>query len=368
MGAAVQGKAYHWGKSGRIAEQLRAHIVTGEWPAGSRLPSRAALERTFQTTPATIQRAIDSLRADGFVVVEGRRGTFVHEKPPHLHRVGVVFPCDPAQPESWHRLYAAIDQEARRLQHEGTHDLRLYHGTADPEAAGRAQLLADVAANRLAGALLVSMSPSHFADTALLDHPRLRVAALSSERRAGVLPVSLASFLGPAVQAAVAAQRRRLALIHNPAAQAGEAFAEALAAAGLPFHPNWCVPVWPANPEGARAAAFLLLRQPARERPDAILVNDDYLAEETTRGILEAGAKVPADVRVYVQCNFPNLPPALTPTERLGYDLRAGLRQCLAALLAPEPPHAVQVPVIDEAQWRAAQPQTVDAATTTGAT
>jgi hypothetical protein len=88
------------------------------------------------------------------------------------------------------------------------------------------------------------------------------------------------------------------------------------------------------------------------ERPDAILVNDDYLVEAVTQGVLDAGRRVPEDVVVVAQCNFPHLPPAVTPVVRLGYDLPDLMDRALAALLEPEPPTEVVAPLMAEAAWQ----------------
>jgi hypothetical protein len=344
----------HWGKSTRIADRLRSRIVGGEWPPGSRLPSRVALEREYATTAATIQKALDGLRQEHLVVVHGARGTFVSDHPPHRSRIGIVFPVAPDQPDRWHRMYAAVDDGARRLQREGRYDLRCYYGVLRPEVPGYQQLLADIAADRLAGVFLFGMAIAPWAGTPLVHHPYLRVAATSSDRLPGVMPVRWRGLMPAALATLRQAGRRRVALIYSP--QTGHLPAELLAEApgyGLTSLANWCVAAWPDTPQAARTGAYLLLRQPAAERPDAILVADDYLAEQATLGIVDANLRSPEDVTVVVQCNFPYLPPAATPVVRLGVDLPALVATVADALLAPAPPPSVEVPLLLEDTWRA---------------
>ncbi|WP_182524533.1 GntR family transcriptional regulator [Nocardioides dongkuii] len=62
-------------------EQLRAQIAaratSGDLPAGTRLPTVRGLAAELGIAAGTVARAYRELEADGVVVTEGRRGTFV---------------------------------------------------------------------------------------------------------------------------------------------------------------------------------------------------------------------------------------------------------------------------------------------------
>lgn len=62
-------------------EQLRSGIAlraaAGTLPAGTRLPTVRALSEELGLAANTVARAYRELEADGVVVTEGRRGTFV---------------------------------------------------------------------------------------------------------------------------------------------------------------------------------------------------------------------------------------------------------------------------------------------------
>lgn len=64
-----------------LYEQLRSQIATraasGELPAGSKLPTVRQLAVDLDIGVRTVQRVYTELEADGVVVTEGRRGTFV---------------------------------------------------------------------------------------------------------------------------------------------------------------------------------------------------------------------------------------------------------------------------------------------------
>ncbi|MEJ7834457.1 MAG: GntR family transcriptional regulator [Nocardioides sp.] len=62
-------------------EQLRAQVArrsaSGDLPAGTKLPTVRALAAELRLAVNTVARAYKELEADGVVVTEGRRGTFV---------------------------------------------------------------------------------------------------------------------------------------------------------------------------------------------------------------------------------------------------------------------------------------------------
>lgn len=62
-------------------EQLRLQVArkaaSGQLPAGTRLPTVRALAAELGLAVNTVARAYRELEADGVVVTEGRRGTFV---------------------------------------------------------------------------------------------------------------------------------------------------------------------------------------------------------------------------------------------------------------------------------------------------
>ena len=99
-------------RHGDIRAQLSSQIRSGAKPPGSRLPTRLELASQFQTTPVTIQKALNRLMADGFVKARGRSGTFVVDRPPHLYRFGLVITA----PRATGFLGVLVDQAARLAQ------------------------------------------------------------------------------------------------------------------------------------------------------------------------------------------------------------------------------------------------------------
>lgn len=61
----------------QLRSQVAARAASGDLPAGTRLPTVRALAAELGIAANTVARAYRELEADGVVVTEGRRGTFV---------------------------------------------------------------------------------------------------------------------------------------------------------------------------------------------------------------------------------------------------------------------------------------------------
>ena len=74
----------------RIANKVRAKIRSGEFPAGSRLPSTAELARQWSTYVPAVQGALARLAAEGLLDRRPCLGTFVRERGTALSRIGIL--------------------------------------------------------------------------------------------------------------------------------------------------------------------------------------------------------------------------------------------------------------------------------------
>ena len=61
----------------QLADGIKARIISGEYSAGSRLPSVRELAAEAGVNPNTMQRALSSLEQDGFLHSERTTGRFV---------------------------------------------------------------------------------------------------------------------------------------------------------------------------------------------------------------------------------------------------------------------------------------------------
>lgn len=62
-----------------IADDIAARITTGEYPAGSKIPSYSQLATLYSVSISTAQRAVMVLRERGLVVGAQGRGVYVSE-------------------------------------------------------------------------------------------------------------------------------------------------------------------------------------------------------------------------------------------------------------------------------------------------
>ena len=63
----------------QLIEQIKMAIVSGEFPAGERLPSVRELAAETGVNPNTMQRAMTELERDGLVYSQRTAGRFVTE-------------------------------------------------------------------------------------------------------------------------------------------------------------------------------------------------------------------------------------------------------------------------------------------------
>lgn len=61
----------------RIVQDVRDRIRSGEWIAGTKLPSTRELAEEYGVAAGTVQRALTELRAAGLVYSHQGRGSFV---------------------------------------------------------------------------------------------------------------------------------------------------------------------------------------------------------------------------------------------------------------------------------------------------
>jgi GntR family transcriptional regulator len=61
----------------QILNEISAHIASGDWPAGTQIPTEAELESQLQVSRVTIRQALSAAAEEGLVVRLPGKGTFV---------------------------------------------------------------------------------------------------------------------------------------------------------------------------------------------------------------------------------------------------------------------------------------------------
>lgn len=313
-----------------IVFALRERIVAGRLAPGSQLPTRAEIEQDFNASPVTVQRALEHLKRDGFVEVNGRRGTYVAENPPHLTRYALVFAAMPSSGVRWPRFWSTLSHEAPGIEKELDRHLTLYYDINEEQnSRDYHQLVQEVRSHRVAG-LIFPWNPSPIGPTPLLDEPDIpRVVLAQCWQKVSVPAVCLdnRSFFDKSLAYLRGQGRRRVAFMNIAGfdtAETREMAQEAAAAHGVKTEPYWWQIADPASPTSAHNIARLLFQGPADLRPDALVITDDNVAEGATAGLAIAG--LAGAVGVVTHANFPMPPTTAVPSRRLGYDAREVLR------------------------------------------
>ncbi len=326
-------------KQENLYEVLRDQIVTGALPPGTQFPTRSAIKRVCGFANDTIQRAFERLINDGFVSARRGRGSFVTERPPHLHRYGVTFFSNPADTARWRRFDTALSQEVNAITHSSGDWFELYHNiNSRSDSTEVTRLCNDIQEYRLAG-VIFSVQPANAEE--LLGHstPRTPSVALTPCASSSGYPsrvyVDYASFFMRALQYLADRGRQRIAILtitgdfwpqHKPIAE------RLIADFGMTTQPYWSLEVSPAGANGACGCMHLLMQPNQTERPDGLIITDDNLTGHALAGLMAAGARISQDIDVVTHWNFPLQGAAGLPVCRLGFDNRAILQKCMELL------------------------------------
>jgi GntR family transcriptional regulator len=110
----------------QIAEDLRARIEAGEYPPGTRLPTKAELMAQHGVAVNTVERAIEELRQAGLVETAQGAGMFVREPTPASRASSA--PTD----ERLERLESEVTELRKELGVLQAQVMDLYHSTGQP--------------------------------------------------------------------------------------------------------------------------------------------------------------------------------------------------------------------------------------------
>jgi len=327
------------GAEDRIISFLRSRIESGQSLPGSRLPTREELVQRFRASKITVQKALNRLHEDGFTVARGAAGTFVRDTLPHLCRYGMLFAWRPAAQRPWSDFWRVLQHVFLGMHQEGTRETSLYYAAHDSLQSRDAQeILRDVQAHRLSG-LIFASPPFGMEETPILRERQIgRVGIMASPTYDinAVYP-DMTSFRDRALRHLRERGRTRLAVLRMTPISAPAGDDEWLAAArehGLTLPPHCIQYCPPEAPWTAHPTARLLMRLPAEERPDALVIADDNLVDHAIAGLVASGQAQEGRVDIIAHCNFPATTSPALPCRRLGFDCHRLLATCFDLLEA----------------------------------
>ena len=316
-----------------VAALIRARIAGHQWRPGERIPTKGQLQDLFGASDMTVQRALNLLNTQGFTKSRGCKGTFAVERPPHLHRFGLILSGE-ARTNLMRQTLAQAAQRAANGEwwltvHEGC-----THWAEQAQTAPMAEVTREVDESRFAGLVFVG-PPFLWAGSPILTRrglPRLFLADhVTADCGAGC---RLERTWRTAFAELVRRGRQRVALVGSLSMVHGGETAwlreirREAEACGLTFREEWAQAVAIDSPGAVRQAVRLLLSLPARFRPDGLFIMDDHLVTAACEAV--AGSGIPMNrLTVMTHANFPNLQPAAVPVVDVGYDLAKLLEAAL---------------------------------------
>ncbi len=350
-------------KADHISNEIRERIVSGGYVPGERLPTRDALTERYGVSKVTVQRALEALANEGFVVADGRRGTFVAEGCPHLTRYKLLFPF--SQMSQPNQFWLAMEREAEALGSE--HLVECFFGFEGHRGYLRYEsLIADVEANRVAG-LIFAANPFHVEGSPLLTRPGIpRVAVMTKSVHPGIPAIchDTRAFIHLCMKELASRGCRRPAVITPRWHDHFESILdEALEEYGMETPDTWVQIATLGEPQSADRLVRLLFEPSRAHRPDSLFVSDDNLVEHATRGLRKLGLRAPEDVTIVAGCNFPWPTPSCLPVTRIGYSTTELLRKCVQVIdcqrrgeavadrIVLQPIHEREVPKMHAPQW-----------------
>lgn len=315
-------------KQQRLLAALRSRIVEGQFGPGERLPTRVELLEEYNVSTLTLQKALDRLIVEGFLVTRGRAGTFVTDRPPHLHHFALVFPHRDTEGTPWPRFWTALASEAQRISQRGRQRLAIHYSMYGHRDTREYRELRQAVRSHLFAGLLFCSPPRDLLDSSIVrEGPAARVSiGHAGDPDIAVIQLESTGFIDKALDHLRARGRRRIAMITATTVHTSEHeqahLRRAVEARGLTLHPWWVQALDATRPQWAYPCAQLLMQADRPERPDGLIIANDNLVESASGGLVAAGVRVPDDVDVVAHCNFPWPTPSVLPIERLGYDAR----------------------------------------------
>ncbi len=313
-------------KEDAITEALRARIIAGELPSGSKLPTYAQLIEEFSASMMTIHKVISRLKGDGFIAGLERKGVFVAEKPPHLNRIALLL----GVPGKENRFMRSMELSAQEFSERGEKEIEVFSCLNGRhfrlEEAKR--LKEELAARRFAG-MIVAFNPAGCPDQEIFEFPTPKLY-FSATFRDGNKNVTMdqRDFIRRGFERLSAQGVRRLAILsypfNNPVLEIAR---KSLGDFGFSSKPEWQLGM--DNPELAEQITKLLLATPASERPDGILLADDHLVEAAAKGVFASRVRIPDELRTLCHCNWVQPPQRPFPMDLLGFDSAMALKEAL---------------------------------------
>jgi DNA-binding LacI/PurR family transcriptional regulator len=194
-------------------------------------------------------------------------------------------------------------------------------------------LLDDITHDRIAG-LMFASSPFLVNHTPILEHPGIPRVIMGEPNddysNSGYVNFDTDQFARKACSWLKEQGCSTVAILQQPGNDTSYLLSQ-IKAVGVECPYQWQQSVPLEDVSWARNVMRLLF-DGSGARPDALIVTDDNLFDPGLSGILDAGVRIPQDLKVLTHSNFPWTTTSPVPTTRLGYDMNALLKEFISEL------------------------------------
>ncbi len=342
-------------------DHFKTLIHDGVLQPGQRLPTHEDLGALVGVGHSTLQRALQSLTKQGYIVRHRRRGSFIAEHPTQTREQFIAVMTRALFDPAVRRFDLLAARALVDVLADAKQKFRVYHNQFT--AAGRSatvqnidpQLVRDVERGRIRGVLVLgAIPPGQRQFREQLAQQNIPVVEMSLLAGAGehFVVFDYEALIEQAVARVKQAGAKSVGLIGMNLAtvDARAVFSAACKAVGLTTNPAWQALTDDGSQLTGAAAVQPIFAQ--RTRPDALVILDDVMAQGALMALLGLGVRVPADARVVTHANRGADLAYPAPVEQIEFDpnelVTAGWRM-LADRLAGKPVPQRQVRIAPKA-------------------
>ncbi len=283
---------------------LRSRLPT--MAPGTYLPSERVLAEEYGVSLITIREAVRILAAEGVLERQQGKGTMVAATRKNGW-VAITIDQDVTDPRT-SSVYLRIAQEVRALLEKEGRASRLYIGRNIPAEAQTDFLcpeffkdLEDGQITSIIGVLLYGQAPW----ISTLPEKGVHLVGLGTDKTYAI-DDDTPAFYRSAVEDLVRRGKRRISLLcwggfEKVRTEDREIFRRVLSEAGLPVVDSWIKDDIYPTLEGAGWAAFREIWSARSQRPDGLVISDDYFLGGVSSALEEIHLDVPQDLEIAVR-------------------------------------------------------------------
>ena len=320
-------------KSEIIVRELRQQIVKGNLKTGERIPHRSELVSNYKVSLGTIQRAINILINDGFLISKGAFGTQVSETPPHLHCYGLAIPQ--AIPENCDSFWLTMAATAEKFNSEGRIKFNVYRGVVnDDKNSDYQRLIYDISSNCISG--LILLGAGNIRNRVFIENPSIPIVLFEEtlyDPGLSSVCCDMYSFIDKSIEKLALCGRKNIAILSGVhlSSEHLSHFYKKLKEAGLSSKPqlSQAIGIDRYSLPWVKNLVHLMMQGVNGERPDGLIIANENHLPFAAEGIAMSGLLIGNDIDVIAHANFPLSQPSPVGVLRIGFDCRTLLHTCI---------------------------------------